>query len=134
MDTDRVPPALLQSEPEVTSPANALGGDTSGTIQPDPNPSRNVLRTSARIDPGGPSAHAALSFTSSERFNDTSSLQPLRSQNDHLAPPIQQPSVRPPEVYSGRRETKKNNGNEIDWIVPTEEKVSYRSYPQFKSR
>ena len=127
--TDRVPPALLQSEPEVTSPAHTLGGDTFGTIQPDPNPSRNVLRTTARprIDPsdlGGPSAEAALSSTSSERFNDTSSLQPLRSNNDHLAPPTQQPSVRPPELYTGRRETKKNNGNEIDWIVPTEEKVS----------
>lgn len=138
METDRVPPAPLQSEPEGTSPVHAVAEDTSGNIQPDPfsNPSQRnvVLRTTARIDPstgnlGGPSA--ALSSTSSEKFHDTSSLQPLRSDNDHLA---QRPSVRHSELNSGRRETKMNNDHAIDWIVPTEEKVSNVSYPQSESR
>ena len=105
MGTDRVPPTLLQSEPEVTSPVHALG-EKSGTIQPDLSSAshRNVLQTTARIDAGNLGPSAALSSTSSERFNDTSSLQPLRSNNDHLAQPIQQLSVGLLELTSGRKE------------------------------
>lgn len=119
MDTaDRVP------APEVTSPVHALHQDTSGTIQPDQsNPSHRNVRTTARVDPSDLSPSAALSATSSEGFNlnDTTSFQPLRSNNDHLAQPLQLPSVRLPE---SKRETRMNNDNEIDWIVPKEEKVS----------
>ena len=115
MDTDREPAAaVLQSEPEVISPVNALGEGT-GTVQPDrSNPAhRNVVRTTPRIDAPnlGPSAGA-----SSEDFYDTSSLQPLA--------PLQQPSDRPLELNSGRRETRIKTSSEIDWIPKEEEKVS----------
>lgn len=122
MDTDRVPAARLQSEPEITAPVHALGEDTSGTVQPDrSNPSHRIVPPmSPRIDAAGPST--ALSSTSSENLYDTSSLQPLRTNDDNLVQPIRQPTVRLPELNSGRRETETNN--EIDWIVPKDEKVS----------
>ena len=106
MDTERVPA-------EITPPVRAfLGEDT----QPDPS-HQNVLRTAPRIDSGnlGP----ALSSTSSDNFHDTSSLQPLRNNNDHLQQPITQSAVRLPVLN-----TERNTNGEIDWIVPKEEKVS----------
>jgi hypothetical protein len=113
MDTDRVPPALLHSEPEGTSPAHAAFGE-------DTQPDRNLQRTTPRIDSGNLGHSAALSSTSSENFRDTSSLQPLRSQNDHLPQPIPPPSVHLPDLNSEKR----NDDNEVDWMVPKEEKVS----------
>jgi len=98
MDTDR---ALLHSEPEVTSPV--VGEDKTARID----------ASNLNLGPASPSS------TNSEKFDDdTSSLQPLRSNNDHPEP-IQQPSVR---FNSARRETRMNNSNGIDWIVPKEEK------------
>jgi len=122
VDTNRVPTAL-QSGPEVT-PARAPNEDTSGTIQPDlSNPShRNIQRTTVTTDASNLGPFSVLSSTSSEKFNDTSSSQPLRSNNDHLAQPLQQPSVRFPELNSSRRDTRMNDENGIDWIVPKEEK------------
>ena len=78
-----------------------------------------------------PSAAAALTSTCSEKFNDTSSLHPPsqleRSNNNHLAQPIQPPPVLLPDLNSGRRETRMNDDNIIDWIVPKEEKVTFLS-------
>jgi hypothetical protein len=100
MDTDRVPA-------EITPPVRAFLGEDA---QLDPS-HRNVLRTSPRTDYGN------LGPSSSENFHDTSSLQPLRDNNDHLPEPIPQSAL--PELNTER----KNNG-ESDWIVPKEEKVS----------
>ena len=108
---DHEPAAVLQSNgPEVISPVNALGEGTTGTMD---RSNRNVQSTTPRIDVsnlGGPSAD-----TSSDNFHDTSSLQPLTQ-------PIRQTSVRLPDLNPEKRQTRKDN--EIDWIVPKEEKVS----------
>ena len=125
MDIDRVPAAQLHSEPEVNSPVHALGEGTSEAIQPDlsNNPlHRNAPRTTPRIEASNIVHPVAMSSTSSENFNDTSSLQPLRSNIDRFAQPIRSLSARlPAELNTGK---KVNNENEIDWIVPKEEKVS----------
>jgi hypothetical protein len=108
MDTDRIPA-------EITPPVRAfLGEDT----QLDPS-HRNVLRTTHRIDSGNLGPSAALSSTSSENFHDTSSLQPLRNNDDRFPQPIPQSAVHQPELNTERK-----INSEIDWIVPKEEKVS----------
>ena len=54
----------------------------------------------------------------------TPQLYSLWSINNHIARPIQQPSVRLPELNFGRRGTRMNNDIGINWIGPTEHKVS----------
>lgn len=133
MDNERVP--APPRRPETTSPTHAFTQGNSGTIQTNPfNP--NLPHATARFDSDNLGPSVALSSTSSELkldLNDTSSLQPLRTNSDHLAAQPIQSSVRLPEPSAGRRDNKTNNNDNdekftnghtgIDWIVPKEPAV-----------